>query len=132
MKEEIIGDLLDVLSKLKSASPKVNNYLSIILEPINLLVKHCAFADEDECRIIVQYFMEDEQVQYFDINNTTYIDYSNEIKGHVDNIYIGSSAKDLETYIRLTVAKQQWKKQPKIRVNDSPYRAHSKIDRIEK
>lgn len=130
LKENIVSDMFDILKKLKPKYPVVNEYLPLIIEPINLLVKHCAFSDEDECRIIHQKHIGEDGILYNQENNTTYLEYDRDIQEYIENIYIGNSASELETFVKLTAAKEKWRKKPKIRVNDSPYRAHNKLNRI--
>lgn len=129
-KENKLNDLISLLKKIINKHNSVDSIVIEILEPLPLLVKHIAFVDEDECRV----FSHDHNlsdVRYSSVNNTSYLEYTLDMRDSIKNIYVGSSASELETFIMLVVENEKWGKcPPKVKVNDSPFRTHKIINRI--
>ena len=81
-------------SKQKEIIEKITNLdqlIALALMPISCLVKHAAFEDEDECRIIYITNIDDKNIQTpneYALINRLYLNYSN-VEGYIEKIYLG-------------------------------------------
>ena len=81
-------------SKQKEIIEKITNLdqlIALALMPISCLVKHAAFEDEDECRMIYITNIDDKNVQTpneYAFINRLYLNYSN-VEGYIEKIYLG-------------------------------------------
>ena len=81
-------------SKQKEIIEKITNLdqlIALALMPISCLVKHAAFEDEDECRMIYITNIDDKNIQTtneYAFINRLYLNYSN-VEGYIDKIYLG-------------------------------------------
>ena len=97
--KEIIEKLVDSLKNLEKPKQKeiiekitnLDQLIALALMPISCLVKHAAFEDEDECRIIYITNIDDKNIQTpneYALINRLYLNYSN-IEGYIEKIYLG-------------------------------------------
>lgn len=78
-----------------------NEVINFLLLPITFLVKHAAFEDEQECRILYLTDLKDKRIKTED-NKLMYLDYRYKINNHVHKIYLSSGAyKYKDFFIRL-------------------------------
>ena len=69
----------------------LDQLIALALMPISCLVKHAAFEDEDECRIIYITNIDDKNIQTpneYALINRLYLNYSN-VEGYIEKIYLG-------------------------------------------
>jgi tetratricopeptide (TPR) repeat protein len=75
--------------------PNLEQLLSLALLPISCLIKHAAFEDEDECRMIYITHIADDKIvepQDYQSANSLYVEYTN-VENHIDIIYLGPQCK---------------------------------------
>lgn len=75
--------------------PNLEQLLSLAVLPISCLIKHAAFEDEDECRMIYITHIGDENIvepQDYQSANSLYVEYTN-VENYIDNIYLGPQCK---------------------------------------
>lgn len=75
--------------------------ISFLLLPITFLVKHAAFEDEQECRIIYLTDLKNKNIKTFD-NKLMYLEYEHKINEYLHKIYLSPGAYKYEDFfIRL-------------------------------
>jgi len=100
---EIIDDIVKkiknemnyIKEKVKNLNPAIVGQLLINLR---YLVKHVAFKDEQECRIIKIFNLRDENIKIDDKFNRMYFEYPLEISKHIEKIIFGPKAEGLELF----------------------------------
>ena len=96
-KLEAIQKLIAELSnnpELKKIS-NLHELLSLAVLPISCLIKHAAFEDEDECRMIYITHIADDNIvepQDYQSANSLYVEYTY-VEEYIDNIYLGPQCK---------------------------------------
>ena len=94
---EKIKELIEELSnnlELKKIS-NLDELLSLAVLPISCLIKHAAFEDEDECRMIYITHIADDNIvepQDYQSTNSLYVEYTH-VEEYIDNIYLGPQCK---------------------------------------
>ena len=101
--ENNISEIWKLLQKIRKKIEKLKNnkkiqiivnldqLISLALMPISCLIKHAAFEDEDECRIIYITHIADEKIQAphdYASANSLFINYA-KIEEYIDKIYLG-------------------------------------------
>ena len=84
--KEII-EIIEIIEKITN----LDQLIALALMPISCLVKHAAFEDEDECRMIYITNIDDKNVQTpneYAFINRLYLNYSN-VEGYIEKIYLG-------------------------------------------
>lgn len=96
--------------------------LSETLLPLKYLIKHSAFQEEQECRMVYITSLDDPKVQ-MDFGKFLYVEYEPEVKVHLDKIYIAPAASHYEPYFaKLLCGKNNMGKKIKIEPSNNPYR----------
>ena len=73
----------------------LDELLSLTVLPISCLIKHAAFEDEDECRMIYITHIADDNIvepQDYQSANSLYVEYTH-VEEYIDNIYLGPQCK---------------------------------------
>lgn len=91
--------------------------LDEILLPLKYLIKHSAFQEEQECRMIYITSLKDSEVQ-MDFGRFLYVEYQADVKSHLDKIYIAPAATQYQPYL----AKLLCDTDVKIELSNNPYR----------
>lgn len=65
--------------------------IDLILLPLRFLVKHAAFEDEQECRMIYITDIDDQKITALDLNQM-YIEYEPNVRDSVDKVYLSPGA----------------------------------------
>ncbi|OCG25395.1 hypothetical protein A9G22_02785 [Gilliamella sp. App2-1] len=77
--------------ELKALS-NLDQLINLAIMPISCLIKHAAFEDEDECRMIYITHIADEKIQapiaYGDANSL-FVNYGQKVEDYLDKIYLG-------------------------------------------
>lgn len=73
------------------------NLINDILLPIQYLVKHAAFIEEDECRML--YITHSGSDVIKEKNNRLYIEYDVSIARYLDKIYLSNGAKGERAFL---------------------------------
>ena len=93
---ELLQQIRNEIIKLKDNEKiqvisNLDQLISLALMPISCLIKHAAFEDEDECRIIYITHIADEKIQAphdYTSANSLFINYA-KIEEYIDKIYLG-------------------------------------------
>ena len=104
-RKNVIKNLDIILKNIKKLSFKNDDckkdVINFLLLPITFLVKHAAFEDEQECRIIYLTDLKNKKITTED-NKLMYLDYKYKINNYVHKIYLSSGAYKYEDFfIRL-------------------------------
>ncbi|WP_239423378.1 hypothetical protein [Snodgrassella communis] len=105
--------------------PNLEQLLSLAVLPISCLIKHAAFEDEDECRMIYITHIGDENIvepQDYHSANSLYVEYTN-VENYIDNIYLGPQCKlPHKLWLQNHFKKKQQGKQIKLIKSEMPLR----------
>lgn len=104
-KKNVIKNLNFILENIRKLSftddANKKEVINFLLLPITFLVKHAAFEDEQECRIVYFTDLKDKKIKTKD-NKLMYLDYKYKINNHVHKIYLSPGAYKYEDFfIRL-------------------------------
>lgn len=88
-----------------------------ILLPLNYIIKHSAFQEEQECRMIYITSLKDPKVQ-MSFGRFLYVNYEINVKDNLDKIYIAPAAGQFQPYL----AKSLCDTEVKIELSSNPYR----------
>ncbi|CAM3541552.1 hypothetical protein GCM10016272_10460 [Psychrobacter glaciei] len=109
---------MDIVSKLdQSKTSEINILLDRILLPIKYLIKHIAFQEEQECRMIYITSLDRPEVK-MEFGRFLYVEYEADVKLHLDKIYIAPAATQYQPYL----AKLLCDTNIKIELSNNPYR----------
>ncbi|WP_199507381.1 MULTISPECIES: hypothetical protein [unclassified Psychrobacter] len=96
---------------------EIDSLLDMIILPLKYLIKHSAFQEEQECRMVYITSLKDERVQ-MDFGKFLYVEYEPEVKANLDKIYIAPAATQYQTYL----AKLLCDTDVKIELSNNPFR----------
>ena len=126
-KLEAIQTLIAELSnnpELKKIS-NLHELLSLAVLPISCLIKHAAFEDEDECRMIYITHIADDNIvepQDYQSANNLYVEYTH-VEEYIDNIYLGPQCKmQHKIWLQNHFKKKQREKEIKLIKSEMPLR----------
>ncbi|PIT23759.1 hypothetical protein BGI37_11420 [Snodgrassella alvi] len=135
--ERIIQTIRDQLKKIKESMknllenaelqkiPNLEQLLSLAVLPISCLIKHAAFEDEDECRMIYITHIGDEKIvepQDYQSTTSLYVEYTH-VENYIDNIYLGPNCKaQHELWLQNHIKKKQRGKQIRLIKSEVPLR----------
>ena len=91
--------------------------LDEVLLPLKYLIKHSAFQEEQECRMMYITSLKDVKVQMV-YGEALYVDYELNVKDYLDKIYIAPAANQYQPYL----AKLLCDTNVKIELSNNPYR----------
>lgn len=106
----------------KTENLKIIIMINNILRPLNFLIKHFSFQEEQECRMMKIEEISDNSVIYDSLYNKSYIEYQVDCDEKIKNIYLGEKAKSNHTYLIKRIIESGCKL-PTIRVSDNPFRS---------
>ncbi|PIT37798.1 hypothetical protein BHC43_08090 [Snodgrassella alvi] len=121
--KDLMQDLLknEELNKLSN----LKQLLSLAVLPISCLIKHAAFEDEDECRMIYITHIADKNIVEptdYQAANNLYIEYK-EIEDYIDKIYLGPQCKmQHKLWLQNHFKKKQTEKEIKLIKSEMPLR----------
>lgn len=92
-------------------------FINKILLPLKYLIKHSAFQEEQECRMIYVTSLNDPKVKMV-YGEALYVEYEANVKGNLDKIYIAPAATQYQPYL----AKLLCDTNIKIELSNNPYR----------
>ena len=107
-------DLSTLSKKIKAVAMDAENdvlqTLVFILQPLRYLVKHAAFQEEQECRMVyIGDLPEDEHIHTEWENNQMYLEYAEPVRKSLDKIYLSPGAEPYADFFKRklpTLAKQ--------------------------
>lgn len=88
-----------------------------IILPIRYLIKHSAFEEEQECRMIYLCKIQDHLVQMNFDNQQLFIEYNQNVKENIDKVYLGSEAKNYEPFVAKLLDNPS-----KVHISNNPFR----------
>ena len=123
--EKVKDDLSKLSEKIKAVAKDAENdvlqTLVFILQPLRYLVKHAAFQEEQECRMVyIGDLLEDERIHTEWENNQMYLEYAEPVGKALDKIYLSPGAEPYADFFKRelpTLAKQGG-----IRRSQNPFR----------
>lgn len=90
----------DILNNSNNKNKKeIIKLINLILLPIQYLVKHSAFQEEQECRMCYITSLNDNCVEMNFENKWLYINYKEPVKDHIKNVYIATGAREYYPFI---------------------------------
>ena len=127
-KENGIRDLMEKLVRLideiyedgANAKESVNKFIRIGLLKLQYLVKHAAYQEEQECRMIYVTGWKDKKIRS-DLR-TIYVECDGSVVEHLDGIYLSPGAKDAKDHFRVLLRDVKIKRKIKIRESRNPFR----------
>ena len=106
----------------KNLKEELQELLDEILLPLKYLIKHAAFQEEQECRIIYITSLDDSKVK-MDFGKSLYVEYEPNVKAHLDKIYIAPAASHYQPYLaKLLCGTNNLGKKIKIELSNNPFR----------
>lgn len=122
-----IRNLIEELSN-NPELQKISNLdelLSLAVLPISCLIKHAAFEDEDECRMIYITHIADDNIvepQDYQSANSLYVEYTY-VEEYIDNIYLGPQCKmQHKIWLQNHFKKKQREREIKLIKSEMPLR----------
>ena len=124
--KKIYRDAIEEKGSLKGMSKEdideIDSFLEMIILPLKYLIKHSAFQEEQECRMVYITSLDDPKVQ-MDFGKFLYVEYEPEVKANLDKIYIAPAATQYQPYFaKLLCGKNNMGKKIKIEPSNNPYR----------
>jgi protein O-GlcNAc transferase len=113
----ISKEVIEIEKKNAILSGKIEVLLNEILLPLKYLVKHSAFQEEQECRMVYMTSLDDEKVK-MDFGKFLYVEYGADVKAHLNKIYIAPAATQYQPYL----AKLLCNTGVKTELSNNPYR----------
>lgn len=112
--------LKELVEQAKLLNPKDLNdeekeLLAEIVLPLRYLIKHMAFKEEQECRMIYVTQMDNPLIKYDEKINRIYIDYEPSVMEHLEKIYLAPKAKGEKMVFEYLCSRGQ-----KIRTDKAP------------
>lgn len=130
--EKSVRTLLTDLGMLVEKIPQsqhdgeVGQLLNEILLPLQYLIKHMAFKEEQECRMVYVTDITDPLIQYDDQIDRVYIDYAPSLMQHLEKIYLAPKAVDEKTVFEYLCAQGKKhgvnSKGVKVKISQNPFR----------
>ena len=123
--EKVKDDLSKLSEKIKAVAKDAENdvlqTLVFILQPLRYLVKHAAFQEEQECRMLyIGNLLEEERIYTDWDGKQMYLEYAAPVRGSLDKIYLSPGAEPYADFFKRelpTLAKQGG-----IRRSQNPFR----------
>ena len=91
-----------------------------ILLPLQYLVKHIAFQEEQECRIMYITQFRDEKIHSDREKQWMYVEYEEPVLPHIDKIYLSPGAAKHQDFFRILL--DQGSGKSKVRISQNPFR----------
>ena len=99
---------------------KILKALRFILLPLQYLVKHIAFQEEQECRIMYTTHLHDEKIHHDWKTQEMYIEYEEHVLPHIDKIWLSPGAAKDQDFFRIRLDKED--NDDKVRISQNPFR----------
>ncbi len=120
-----------ILEKLKDIFKEYNTYgveekqkileaVRFILLPLQYLVKHIAFQEEQECRIMYITQFRDEKIHSDREEQKMYVEYEESVLPHIDKIWLSPGAAKDQDFFRILLDKGE--NDNKVRISQNPFR----------
>ena len=130
-KDHLFDNNDSILEKLKDIFKEYNTYdvkekqkileaVRFILLPLQYLVKHIAFQEEQECRIIYITQFRDEKIHSDREKQWMYVEYEEPVLPHIDKIWLSPGAAKDQDFFRILL--DQGSGKSKVRISQNPFR----------
>ncbi|WP_296173227.1 hypothetical protein [Psychrobacter sp. UBA2769] len=110
-------DYQDIRDEYKEFFKENLELIDKILLPLKYLIKHSAFQEEQECRMIYITSLSDKKVQIV-YGDFLYVEYGSNVKNYLNKVYIAPAATQYQPYL----AKLLCDTDVKIELSNNPYR----------
>ncbi len=116
--QKIIFDKVKLKNVEKDILNNIETLLDEILVPLKYLIKHSAFQEEQECRVIYITALDNPEVK-MTFGKFLYVEYEPDVKSNLDKVYIAPAAKKFQPYIANLLCD---KKEVTVETSNNPYR----------
>ena len=99
---------------------KILEAVRFILLPLQYLVKHIAFQEEQECRIMHTTHLHDEKIHHDWKTQEMYVEYEEHVLPHIDKIYLSPGSAKYQDFFRILLDKGE--NDNKVRISQNPFR----------
>ncbi|HDR0671078.1 TPA: tetratricopeptide repeat protein [Pasteurella multocida] len=119
--QECLNKIKETLDGIEEKD-KANEVIQYILLPLKYLVKHYAFEEEQECRMIaIHSLIKDSDKVKTDIaTKSMYVEYPVDVKNAIEKVYLSVGAREYESFFIKALGDSR-----KVRISDNPFRAKS-------
>jgi len=104
----------------KDEKQKILETIRFILLPLQYLVKHIAFQEEQECRIMYITQFRDEKIHSDREKQWMYVEYEEPVLPHIDKIWLSPGAAKDQDFFRILL--DQGSGESKVRLSQNPFR----------
>ena len=104
----------------KDKKQKILEVIRFILLPLQYLVKHIAFQEEQECRIMYTTHLHDEKIHHDWEKQWMYVEYKEQVLPHIDKIWLSPGAAKYQDFFRILLDKGE--NDNKVRISQNPFR----------
>ena len=104
----------------KDEKQKILEAIRFILFPLQYLVKHIAFQEEQECRIMYITQFRDEKIHNDREKQWMYVEYEEPVLPHIDKIWLSPGAAKDQDFFRILLDQDGGKS--KVRISQNPFR----------
>ena len=104
----------------KDEKQKILEAIRFILLPLQYLVKHIAFQEEQECRIMYITQFRDEKIHSDREKQWMYVEYEEPVLPHIDKIWLSPGAAKDQDFFRILLDKGE--NDNKVRISQNPFR----------
>ena len=104
----------------KDKKQKILEVIRFILLPLQYLVKHIAFQEEQECRIMYTTHLHDEKIHHDWEKQWMYVEYKEQVLPHIDKIWLSPGAAKYQDFFRILL--DQGSGKSKVRISQNPFR----------
>ena len=104
----------------KDEKQKILEAIRFILLPLQYLVKHIAFQEEQECRIMYITQFRDEKIHSDREEQKMYVEYEESVLPHIDKIWLSPGAAKDQDFFRIRL--DQGSGKSKVRISQNPFR----------
>ena len=104
----------------KDEKQKILEAIRFILLPLQYLVKHIAFQEEQECRIMYITQFRDEKIHSNREEQKMYVEYEESVLPHIDKIWLSPGAAKDQDFFRIRL--DQGSGKSKVRISQNPFR----------
>ena len=109
---------------------KILKTVRFILLPLQYLVKHIAFQEEQECRIMYITHLRDEKIRHDWEEQQMYVEYEEPVLPHIDKIYLSPGAAKYQDFFRILLDQKEGDgldrkendDKSKVRISQNPFR----------
>lgn len=112
--------------QIDSLSSDEKELLAEILLPLRYLMKHMAFKEEQECRIVYVTQMDNPLIQYDEKINRIFVDYAPSIMEYLEKIYLAPKASGEKMVFEYLCSRGQiirkGKEAVKVKISQKPFR----------